>query len=279
MRAVKDAEITRAISELCIAANVNLPADLENLIIRSGELENGELAKGIFKDLQDNMKAAREMNIPICQDTGMAVIFAEIGQEVYIEGGFEQAVNAGVSEGYTRGLLRASVVGDPLRRGNTGDNTPAVIHTRLVPGDKIKLTVAPKGFGSENMSAVKMMNPSADREDVIFFVTDTVIKAGGNPCPPLVIGVGVGGDFELCAMLAKRALCRSVSEQHPDAFYRELEEDILRSVNNTNIGPQGLGGRVTALRVMIEAFPTHIAGLPVAVNIGCHVARHKTCII
>ena len=279
MRVIKATDIKQAVRDMCIDANIRLPAELEELIIRSRDLESGELGREILGDLCRNMEAARKMNIPICQDTGMAVVFADIGQEIFIDGDFERAVNDGVHSGYTQGYLRASVVEDPLRRKNTGDNTPAIIHTRLVPGDKLRLTVAPKGFGSENMSALKMMNPSADRKDIIDFVVDTVVKAGGNPCPPVVIGVGLGGDFELCALLAKRALCRDVSKIHEDVFYSELEEEILTAVNESNVGPQGFGGDITALRVMIEAFPTHIAGLPVAVNMGCHVTRHKTCTV
>ena len=208
----------------------------------------------------------------------MAVIFAEIGQDVHISGeNFEDAVNRGVAEGYTEGLLRKSVVRDPFAdRVNTNDNTPAVIHTRIVPGDKIKITAAPKGFGSENMSALKMFTPSAKKEDIIGFVVDTVKKAGSNPCPPIVVGVGIGGDFEYSALLAKKALCRSVSVRNTNQFYADMEKEILEKVNLLNIGPQGFGGKTTALAVNIETYPTHIAGLPVAVNIGCHVTRHAS---
>ena len=205
----------------------------------------------------------------------MAVIFCDVGQDVHIVGGdFENAVNEGVSRGYTNGLLRKSIVRDPLDRVNTNDNTPAVIHTRIVPGDKIKLTVAPKGFGSENMSRLKMFTPSASKDDLMDFVLETVELAGGNPCPPMVIGVGFGGDFEYCAYLAKKALCRPVSERNKIPVYRDMEQELLRRINATNIGPQGFGGKTTALAVNIEAAPTHIAGLPAAVNIGCHVTRH-----
>ena len=215
--------------------------------------------------------------MPVCQDTGMAVVFADVGQEVHIAGGLlEDAVNAGVRKGYVEGLLRLSVVSDPLRRVNSGDNTPAVLHVRLVEGDRLKLTVAPKGFGSENMSGVRMLTPAASREDVIAAVVDLVKKAGSNPCPPMVLGVGIGGDFELCAYLAKKALCRSLSERNPDPFYAELERDMLDAVNALGIGPQGFGGRTTALGLGIEQYPTHIAGLPVAVNVGCHVTRHAS---
>ena len=228
----------------------------------------------------ENLDAARRLNLPICQDTGMAVVFAEIGQEVHLTGGsFENAVNEGVRRGYVEGLLRCSVVGDPLRRINTEDNTPAVLHTRIVPGDRVTLTACPKGFGSENMSRLKMMTPAAGPQQMIDFVTETVRLAGGNPCPPVVLGVGIGGDFELCAQLAKKALCRLLDEPNPDPFYHQLEQDMLRAVNELNVGPQGFGGDVTALAVNIETYATHIAGLPVAVNVGCHVTRHKKMII
>lgn len=209
----------------------------------------------------------------------MAVVFAEVGQEVHIQGDFEAAVNEGVRRGYVDGLLRCSVVQDPLRRGNTGDNTPAILHTRLVPGDRLTLTVAPKGFGSENMSRLKMFTPAASPEDIVAFVGETVELAGANPCPPIVLGVGIGGDFELCAMLAKKALCRDVSRRNPDPYYAALEERMLAAANATGVGPQGFGGDTTCLAVNIEAYPTHIAGLPVAVNVGCHVTRHKTVVL
>ena len=277
MRTVDVSEITKTIRQLCIDANRVLPEDLEQCIIDSAEREENPTGRGILEDLKKNMDAARTLRIPICQDTGMAVVFAEIGQEAALVGGsFEEAVNEGVRRGYVEGLLRCSVVEDPLRRVNTDDNTPAVLHTRIVPGDKIRLTVAPKGFGSENMSQLKMFTPAASREDIIDYVVDVAKAAGSNPCPPMVLGVGIGGDFELCAYLAKKALCRSVSVKHPDPFYREMEEEILQRVNALGIGPQGFGGDVTALSVAIEPYPTHIAGLPVAVNVGCHVTRHKS---
>lgn len=275
MREIKAAEITGAIREMCITANKILPDDLCCKINQGLENEAEELPKSIMKTISDNLVCAKELDIPVCQDTGMAVVFAEIGQEVHItEGSFENAVNEGVRQGYTDGLLRKSVVGDPLKRVNTNDNTPAVIHTRITDGDKIKFTVAPKGFGSENMSKIKMFTPSATVEDIVNFVVEVVETAGGNPCPPMVLGVGIGGDFEQCAYLAKKALCRSVSVRNPDPFYAELEETMLRKVNETNIGPQGFGGKTTALVVNIEKSATHIAGLPVAVNVGCHVTRH-----
>lgn len=275
MREIEASLITKAVRDACIKANLELPPCLKERIENAAELEEKELAKGVMGDLVENLRAARELNVPICQDTGMAVIFAEIGQDVHIVGGdFDAAVNEGVALGYTEGFLRKSIVKDPLRRENTGDNTPAVIHTRIVIGDKIHLTVSPKGFGSENMSALKMMLPTATKEDIMNFVTDTVKKAGSNPCPPIVVGVGIGGDFEYSAILSKKALCRSVDQRHPDEFYSEMEEDLLKRINALDIGPQGFGGRTTALAVNIETAPTHIAGLPVAVNIGCHVTRH-----
>lgn len=276
MREINVSLITDAVRDLCIQANLELPKDLERTIKESAGEETSALGKSILCDLCANMDAARELHLPVCQDTGMAVVFAEIGQEVHLTGGaFEAAVNEGVRRGYLEGLLRCSVVKDPIRRGNTNDNTPAVLHTRLVPGDQISLMVAPKGFGSENMSRMKMFTPAAGREDIVAFVAETARIAAGNPCPPMVLGVGIGGDFEYCALLAKKALCRPVSEPNADEFYRALEEDMLEAVNATGVGPQGFGGKVTALSVNIEQYPTHIAGLPVAVNVGCHVTRHK----
>ncbi len=280
MREINVCEITDAVGELCIKANLHLPSELEELIKLSKGREESAVGKNVFCDLLDNIDVAAKENIPICQDTGMAVIFAEVGQDVHITGGsFEEAVNKGVRDGYTKGLLRKSIVSDPLERVNTNDNTPAVIHTKIVDGDKIKLTVAPKGFGSENMSALKMMTPSVSEEDIIGFVTDVVSKAGSNPCPPIVVGVGIGGDFEYCAYLAKLALCRDVSVRNKKERYASLEKRMLESINKLGIGPQGFGGTVTALAVNIEESATHIAGLPVAVNIGCHVTRHASVFI
>jgi len=278
MREVSSQEITKTVKELVIKANKILPQDLVDCISCSSKSEQNVTAKSVLSDLQANIDAASELDIPVCQDTGMAVIFAEIGQDVHISGeNFEDAVNRGVAEGYTEGLLRKSVVRDPFAdRVNTNDNTPAVIHTRIVPGDKIKITAAPKGFGSENMSALRMFTPSAKKDDIIGFVVDTVKKAGSNPCPPIVVGVGIGGDFEYSALLAKKALCRSVSVRNTNQFYADMEKEILEKVNLLNIGPQGFGGKTTALAVNIETYPTHIAGLPVAVNIGCHVTRHAS---
>ncbi len=279
MRELQAEQITCAVRDLCIETNRVLPEDLEEMIRSGCDKERNPMAKVIFCDLCANLDAARELTLPICQDTGMAVAFAEVGQELHILGSFEDAVNEGVRQGYVEGMLRCSVVADPIRRGNTNDNTPAIIHTRLVPGDQLKLTVAPKGFGSENMSCLKMMTPSATREEIIGFVVETMRKAGGNPCPPVVLGVGLGGDFEVVAQLAKKALCRDVSKRHPDPFYAQLETDMLAAVNELGVGPQGFGGDITALAVNIETYPTHIAGLPMAVNVGCHVTRHKTVVL
>lgn len=281
MRQISAKEITNTVKELVIKANKILPDDLAQCISCSEKCENNETAKSILGDLQANIEAARELDIPICQDTGMAVIFAEIGQEVHIiDGSFEKAVNDGVSQGYIDGLLRKSVVADPFKnRVNTNDNTPAIIHTKIVDGDRIRITAAPKGFGSENMSRLKMFTPSAKREDIVNYIVNVVKTAGSNPCPPVVIGVGIGGDFEYSAILAKKALCRSVSVRNDDAFYAEMENELLEKINALDIGPQGFGGRTTALCVNIETYPTHIAGLPVAVNVGCHVTRHASKII
>ena len=277
MREINVELVEQAVRDMCIKANKVLPADLEERICRCAECESGELPRSIMETLKANMQAARELDIPVCQDTGMAVVFAEIGQDVHFVGGsFEAAVNKGVARGYTEGYLRCSVVADPLRRVNTGNNTPAVIHTRIVDGSGVKLTVAPKGFGSENMSRIFMLTPSETREDIIDYVVDCARRAGSNPCPPMVLGVGIGGTFEQCALLAKTALCRSVSEPNGDEFYADMEKEILEKVNSLDIGPQGFGGKTTALSIAIEARPTHIAGLPVAVNVGCHVTRHIT---
>ncbi len=281
MREIDVSVITRTIKDMCIKANRFLPCDLAERISQAVNEETDELPKSIMCDIRENLDCAKELGVPICQDTGMAVIFVEVGQDVHFTGGsFENAVNEGVKEGYVDGLLRKSIVKDPLKeRVNTEDNTPAVIHTKIVDGENVKITVAPKGFGSENMSRLKMMTPSVSRENIIDFVVETVRLAGGNPCPPMVLGVGIGGDFETVALNAKRALCRNVSERNPDSFYAEMEEEILKRVNETNIGPQGFSGKTTALAVNIETAPTHIAGLPVAVNVGCHVTRHLTEII
>lgn len=278
MRELNVNEIIKAVKELCISANKILPQDLVDCIVCSKQCEDNETAKSVLSDLEANIECAKELDIPICQDTGMAVIFVEVGQDVHFVGGLlDEAINIGVSQGYTEGLLRKSVVSDPFKnRVNTNDNTPAIIHTKIVEGDKVKITVAPKGFGSENMSRLKMFTPSAKRDDVVNFVVDTVKTAGSNPCPPVVIGVGIGGDFEYSALLAKKALCRCVSLRNSDEFYKSMEDEMLEKINNLDIGPQGFGGKTTALCVNIETYPTHIAGLPVAVNVGCHVTRHAS---
>lgn len=280
MREINSQEITEAVARLCIEANLHLPDGMKECIENARKLEKSELCKSVLGDLEQNLIAADELSVPICQDTGMAVVFAEIGQDVHIAGGaFEDAVNEGVAKGYVEGKLRLSVVGDPIERVNTGNNTPAVIHTRIVPGDKISLTVAPKGFGSENMSRLKMFTPSASKEDIIDFIVETASVAGSNPCPPIVVGVGIGGDFEQCAYLAKKALCRDLSARNPKPLYAEMEKAALCGINRLGIGAQGFGGTQTALYVNIEQAPTHIAGLPVAVNMGCHVTRHVGCVI
>lgn len=280
MREINVNEITKAIAELCVDANLHLPRGMRECIEQSAETEESGLCKSVLGDIAANIDCAAELGVPICQDTGMAVVFAEIGQDAHIVGGaFEDAVNRGVAEGYVNGRLRLSIVGDPLERVNTNDNTPAVIHTRIVPGDKIRLTVAPKGFGSENMSRLKMFTPSASKEDIVKFVVETVSLAGSNPCPPIVVGVGIGGDFEYSALLAKKALCRDLNVRHPEPLYAEMEQTMLDGINRLGIGSQGFGGTVTALYVNIEKAPTHIAGLPVAVNIGCHVTRHAETVL
>lgn len=280
MREINAEEITNAIAKLCVEANLHLPEGMRECIQNAQNNEKSELCKSVLGDLERNLDAAEELSVPICQDTGMAVVFAEIGQDVHIiNGGFEDAVNKGVAKGYVEGKLRLSVVGDPIERVNTGDNTPAIIHTKIVDGEKIRLMVAPKGFGSENMSRLKMFTPSASKEDIVSFIIETASVAGSNPCPPIVVGVGIGGDFEQCAFLAKKALCRDLTERNPKALYAEMEKLALDGINRLGIGAQGFGGTQTALYVNIEQAPTHIAGLPVAVNMGCHVTRHAVCVI
>lgn len=279
MREIKAETITETVARLCVDANLHLPHGMRECVENAAESEQSPICKSVLGDITANLDCAAELGVPICQDTGMAVIFAEIGQDVHISGDFENAVNQGVARGYVEGKLRLSVVSDPLERVNTGDNTPAIIHTRLVSGDKIRLMVAPKGFGSENMSRLKMFTPSASREDIVNFVVETASIAGSNPCPPIVVGVGIGGDFEQCALLAKTALCRDLSVRNPKPLYAELECEMLDGINRLGIGSQGFGGTITALYVNIEQAPTHIAGLPVAVNMGCHVTRHMEEII
>lgn len=277
MREVSAKEITKVVKDLCIETNIRLPGDVKSCIRCSTERETWDGAKNILDDLVKNYEIAEKERVPICQDTGIACVFVEIGQEVHIvDGDLTEAINEGVRQGYTEGFLRKSVVADPLNRVNTGDNTPAMIYTDIVPGDTFKLTVAPKGFGSENMSQLKMLKPSDGVEGVINFVLKTVEEAGPNACPPIVVGVGLGGTFDKAANLSKKALMRSLNDRNPDPFYEDLEKTLLEKVNALGIGPQGLGGLSTALQVAIETMPTHIAGLPCAVNINCHVTRHST---
>lgn len=280
MREVSTDEITKNIKEMCIEANYILSDDVKNKIINSAAVENSEIGKKILSQLEENMEIAEREQIPICQDTGMAVVFIKIGQEVHITGGsLEDAINQGVREGYTEGYLRKSVVKDPLIRENTKDNTPAIIHYEIIPGDKVEITVAPKGFGSENMSRVCMLKPADGIEGVKKAVIETVKLAGPNACPPVVVGVGIGGTFEKCALLAKKALTRDINSESSIEYVAELENELLDEINNLNIGPGGLGGKITALGVNIETYPTHIAGLPVAINMCCHVNRHKKRIL
>lgn len=275
MRTIEVAEITRNIREMCIEANHFLSGDMDKAMKRAAEEEKSPLGRQILCQLQDNLKIAGEEMIPICQDTGMTVVFLEVGQEVHFEGGIlTDAVNEGVRQGYAEGYLRKSVVKDPLIRENTKDNTPAVIHYDIVPGDQVKITVAPKGFGSENMSRVFMLKPADGIEGVKQAILTAVKDAGPNACPPMVVGVGIGGTFEKCALMAKHALTRSLDERSTIPYVRELEEELLERINMSGIGPGGLGGTTTALAVNIDTYPTHIAGLPVAVNICCHVNRH-----
>lgn len=275
MRTVKTKQITENIREMCIEANHFLTGDMTEALDRARESEKAPLGKQILQQLQENLQIAGEDMIPICQDTGMAVVFAEVGQDVHIEGGLlEDAIQEGVRRGYTEGFLRKSVVKDPLIRENTKDNTPAVIHYTITSGDKIRLTLALKGFGSENMSRIFMLKPADGIEGVKNAILTAVKDAGPNACPPMVVGVGIGGTFEKCALMAKQALTRPVNEHSLIPYVKEMEEELLEKINKTGIGPGGLGGSTTALAVNINTFPTHIAGLPVAVNICCHVNRH-----
>ena len=280
IRTIQTDEITKNIKEMCIQANHYLSADMDAAMKHAADTEQSELGKKILNQLQDNLKIADEEMIPICQDTGMAVIFLEVGQDVHFEGAaIENAVNEGVRQGYTEGFLRKSVVGDPLIRKNTGDNTPAIIHYDMVEGDELTLTVAPKGAGSENMSRIFMLKPADGIEGVKEAILTAVKDAGPNACPPMVVGVGIGGNFEKCALMAKKALTRELHEKPAQAYVEELENEMLEKINRLGIGPAGLGGTVTALAVNIETYPTHIACLPVAVNICCHVNRHARRIL
>ena len=280
MRELDVRVITEAVARLCIEANQRLPEDVRDAIRSCRSCEDGEIACGVLDDIIENYGIAEKEEVPICQDTGMACVFLEIGQDVHLTGGdLAAAVDEGVRRGYKEGYLRKSVVQDPVRRGNTGDNTPAMLYTEIVPGEQVRLTVGPKGFGSENMSAIRMFKPSAGLQGIKDFILETVEKAGPNPCPPMVVGVGIGGTFDKAALLSKKALMRPLDSHHPDPFYAELEEEMLEKINRLGIGPQGFGGRTTALGVNIETLPTHIAGMPCAININCHVTRHKTEVI
>ncbi|MCI9680422.1 MAG: fumarate hydratase [Lachnospiraceae bacterium] len=280
MREIQAQQITDVVEKLCIEANQYLPKDVQGAIRRCRACEDWEIAQGVLDKIITNFEIAKEESVPICQDTGMACVFLEIGQDVHIVGGdLSEAVDEGVRRGYDKGYLRKSVVKDPVRRGNTGDNTPAMLYTEIVPGEEIKVTVGPKGFGSENMSAIRMFKPSAGIEGIKDFILETVETAGPNPCPPMVVGVGIGGTFDKCALLAKKALMRSTDERNPDPYYADLEAEMLEKINKLGIGPQGFGGKTTALALNIETLPTHIAGMPCAVNINCHVTRHKTEVI
>ena len=274
MRQLDAGIITEAVARLSIQANTRLPQDVKDTIASARRAEDWPPAQEILDRIIENGNVTG--GVPICQDTGMACVFLEVGQDVHIVGDLAQAVDEGVRRGYAEGYLRKSVVGDPIRRVNTGDNTPAMLYTELVPGDRVTVTVAPKGFGSENMSRIAMLKPSDGLEGVKAFIVDTVEQAGPNPCPPIVVGVGIGGTFDKCALLAKKALLRELDAPSPLPFYAELERELLEKINALGIGPQGFGGRTTALAVHIETMPTHIAGLPCAVNINCHVARHAT---
>jgi fumarate hydratase subunit alpha len=279
MREVSYDRIVSTVTQLCMDANYFIGEDMIEAFKKGLEKEESETGKDILKQLLKNAEIAKSEKVPLCQDCGFAVVFLELGTEVHVSGSIIEAINDGVRKGYTDGFLRKSILSDPVKGKNTGDNTPAIVHTKLVPGDKIKITVAPKGGGSENMSEVKMMKPADGIEGVKSFVVDRVVRSSSNPCPPIVVGVGIGGTFEYVAFLAKKALLRDIGERNPDPFYADIERELLEKINNLGIGPQGLGGRITALDVFIETHPRHIASFPVAVNINCHVARHKSAII
>ena len=279
MREFQAGVLTDAIRDLAIEANCVLPADMQARIEQARRDEPFQTAQGILDKIIENYGIAERNTVPICQDTGVCCVFLKIGQDVHINGDLRAAIDEGVRQGYAQGYLRKSVVGDPLRRVNTGDNTPAMLYTEIVPGDRIELTVAPKGFGSENMSRLAMLKPSDGVEGVKAFILKTVEEAGPNPCPPIVVGVGIGGTFDKAAYLAKKALMRSLDARNPDPYYADLEAELLEKINALGIGPQGFGGKTTALAVNIEWMPTHIAGLPVAVNINCHVTRHRTVVL
>ncbi len=278
MREIQTQEIVRAVRQMCMDSNYFLNDDVREAIAAAAETEHSAVGKSVLESLLTNADIAKEKEMPICQDTGMMILLVELGQEVHIAGGgLTDALNEGVRQGYQDGYLRKSVVADPIRRGNTGDNTPAVIHYNIVPGDRLRITAMPKGFGSENMGGVKMLKPSQGVEGVIQFVLDTVKEAGPNPCPPTVIGVGIGGTMEKAALLSKQALARDLRTSNPDPYYAALEEELLEKINQLDVGAGGFGGKATSLGVNIETYPTHIAGLPVAVTVSCHVTRHCQC--
>ena len=280
MRKISSSEITEAVKNMCISANCNLDCAIYSALKAAKEKDQSIAAKNALSGIIENAKIAENKQVPICQDTGMAVFFVKIGKQVFVEGdNLDEAIKKGVSSGYTDGFLRKSIVADPLERKNTGDNTPPVIHYSFDDSDKIKITILPKGFGSENKSALKMLNPSDGKDGIVKFVIETVKKAGANPCPPIIVGVGIGGNFEKCAELSKFALARSIDVPNENPYYAELEKELLTEINKLGIGPSGYGGETTALGVNIEVFPTHIAGLPVAVNISCHATRHMSIII
>ena len=280
MREIKQEDIIQAVKTLCIEANYQLPQDVRNAIDQASQTEDGQLAKQTLSILKENAKMAQSLSVPICQDTGMACLFVEIGQDVHVQGSLQEALQEGVRQGYQEGYLRKSVVDDPVfDRINTKDNTPALIHYEIVEGDKLKIIVAPKGFGSENMSQVKMLKPSDGVEGIKDFVLKVVEEAGPNACPPMVIGVGIGGSFDYVTYLAKKAMLRDIGTHHSDLRYQQLEEELLEKINQLGIGPAGYGGKTTALSLNIETYPTHIAGMPVAVSICCHVTRHKQVIL
>ena len=277
MREINVQQIIDTVEKLCIDANTHLPSDVKCAIKNCRACEDGKIAQGVLDNIIENFEIADAENVPICQDTGMACVFLEIGQDLHIVGGdLTEAINEGVRRGYANGYLRKSVVGDPVRRGNTGDNTPAMIYTEIVPGENLKITVGPKGFGSENMSAIRMFKPSAGLQGIKDFIIETVEAAGPNPCPPIVVGVGIGGTFDKAALLAKKAIMRPIDSCHPDPYYADLEKEMLEKINALGIGPQGFGGKTTAIGLNIETLPTHIAGMPCAININCHVTRHKS---
>lgn len=280
MREISVKDIISTVKNLSIDANYNLGKDAEDALKQAYQKEESPTSKETLKQIIENVQIAKEGEFPLCQDTGFAVIFVDMGDQVFVkDGNLFDAINEGVRQGYKEGYLRKSILADPIERKNTGDNTPAVIHMNVVKGDKLKITIAPKGGGSENMSEVKMMKPSDGVEGVKEFVIDMVRRSGSNPCPPIIVGVGIGGTFEKCAEMAKRALLRNVGQRNPNPFYAKLEEELLEKVNKLGIGPQGFGGRVTALDVHVETFPCHIASFPAAVNIQCHAARHKEAIL